>query len=83
MTEISANLAVSVIIPTHNPRRDYLSRVVDALRVQTLPHEEWEVLVVDNGSREPLKAGRRQTAKPRSLVKSKKWLVEQPLAADQ
>lgn len=47
---------MSVVIPTHNPRMDYLGRVLEALRVQTLPCERWELLVVDNGSREPLKA---------------------------
>jgi glycosyltransferase involved in cell wall biosynthesis len=44
----------SVIICAHNPRQDYLRRVVDALRSQTLPLDQWELLVVDNASREPL-----------------------------
>jgi GT2 family glycosyltransferase len=43
---------VSVVIPTHNPRSDYLARVIESLRHQTLPHEQWELLVVDNASRE-------------------------------
>lgn len=45
---------VSVIICTHNPRPHYLSRVLDALRSQTLPMEQWELLVIDNASQEPL-----------------------------
>jgi glycosyltransferase involved in cell wall biosynthesis len=45
---------VSVIICTHNPRPDYLSRVLAALRSQTLPMEQWELLVIDNASQEPL-----------------------------
>ena len=57
MNSAAAKPAVSVVIPTHNPRHDYLARVVDALRQQTLPREQWELLVVDNGSRVPLKAG--------------------------
>ena len=47
---------VSVIICSHNPRADYLRRVLAALRAQTLPVEQWELLLVDNASREPLAA---------------------------
>jgi glycosyltransferase involved in cell wall biosynthesis len=43
---------VSVIIPTHNPRLDYFTRVIDALKQQTLSPEQWELLVVDNASKE-------------------------------
>ena len=43
-------MKLSVIICTHNPRREYLSRTLDALRVQTLPMAEWELLLVDNAS---------------------------------
>ena len=56
MSSTAAKPAVSVVMPTHNPRMDYLQRVLEALRVQTLPREQWELLVVDNGSRVPLKA---------------------------
>jgi glycosyltransferase involved in cell wall biosynthesis len=45
---------LSVIICTHNPRLHYLRRVLDALRSQTLPLEQWELLLVDNASSEPL-----------------------------
>ena len=45
---------VSVIICTHNPQRDYLRRVLDALYAQTLPKEEWELLLIDNASDTPL-----------------------------
>jgi glycosyltransferase involved in cell wall biosynthesis len=45
---------LSVIICTHNPRPHYLPRVLDALRAQTLPLEQWELLLVDNASSEPL-----------------------------
>ncbi|HTR43348.1 MAG TPA: glycosyltransferase [Pseudomonadales bacterium] len=50
-------LAISVIICSHNPRENYLRRVLDALRAQTLPAKEWELLLIDNASAEPL-AGR-------------------------
>jgi len=46
---------VSVIIPTHNPRRDYLSRTLEALAGQTLDRERWELVIVDNKSEEPLR----------------------------
>lgn len=45
---------LSVIICTHNPRADYLRRVLDALRDQTLPKDRWELLLIDNASSEPL-----------------------------
>src|SRR5262245_33061845 len=44
----------SVIICTHNPRVDYLTRTLTALRSQTLPVSEWELLVIDNASKEPV-----------------------------
>ncbi len=47
---------LSVILPTHNPRRDYLDRVLNGLRGQTLEPGGWELVIVDNGSKPPLKA---------------------------
>jgi len=44
------NSRVSVIIPAHNPREDYLRLVLDALRRQTLPLSQWDLIVVDNRS---------------------------------
>lgn len=48
------SLLASVILCTHNPRPDYLTEVFDGLRAQTLPHEDWELLLVDNASDAPL-----------------------------
>jgi hypothetical protein len=45
---------VSVIICTHNPHRKNLDRTLDALRMQTLPTDRWELLVVDNASAKPV-----------------------------
>ncbi|WNZ27298.1 glycosyltransferase [Leptolyngbya sp. NK1-12] len=45
---------VSVIICTHNPRRDYITKVLGALKSQTLSMELWELLLVDNASNEIL-----------------------------
>lgn len=46
---------VSVIIPTHNPCAEYLGRVLEALRTQTLPLDRWELILIDNASKVPLK----------------------------
>ncbi len=48
------SLSLSVIICTRNPRPDYLQRVLGALRQQTVPATEWELIVVDNQSHPPL-----------------------------
>ncbi len=45
---------ISVIVCSHSPRRAYLRRVLEALARQTLPKENWELLVVDNASKEVL-----------------------------
>jgi glycosyltransferase involved in cell wall biosynthesis len=45
---------ISVIVCAHNPRRDYLTRVLGALSAQTLPTDAWELVLVDNASKEPL-----------------------------
>jgi glycosyltransferase involved in cell wall biosynthesis len=41
---------ISVIICTHNPKYDYLKRVLEALKNQTLSFSLWELLLVDNAS---------------------------------
>lgn len=46
---------LSVIICTHNPRKDYLDRTLDALNRQTLPKESWDLLLIDNASETPLR----------------------------
>lgn len=45
---------ISVIVCTHNPRFNYLARVLEALKLQRLPIEKWELLLIDNASSEPL-----------------------------
>lgn len=41
---------ISVIICTHNPRQDYLQKVLQSLKNQTLSLEQWELLLIDNAS---------------------------------
>jgi len=45
---------LSVITCSHNPRPDYLTQVLDALKRQTLEYGRWEYLLIDNASAEPL-----------------------------
>lgn len=52
---MTSPVQVSVVTPSLNPRPDYLARVFEALRRQTLPLDQWEYVVVDSGSDEPLK----------------------------
>jgi glycosyltransferase involved in cell wall biosynthesis len=47
---------LSVLICSHNPRADFLRRTLHALKEQNLPLENWELLLVDNASAQPLAA---------------------------
>jgi glycosyltransferase involved in cell wall biosynthesis len=47
-------IQLSVLIPSHTPRQDVLAQVLAALRSQTLPLEQWELLLIDNASTPPL-----------------------------
>jgi glycosyltransferase involved in cell wall biosynthesis len=47
-------LPLSVIICTHNPRPEYITRVLTALQQQTLNPDTWELLVIDNASNRDL-----------------------------
>lgn len=45
---------LSIVICSHNPRLDYFTRCLDALRSQTLPFNDWELILIDNCSDELL-----------------------------
>jgi glycosyltransferase involved in cell wall biosynthesis len=47
-------VSLSVIVCTRNPRPDYFSRTLEALREQLEPVSEWELLIVDNASDAPV-----------------------------
>jgi glycosyltransferase involved in cell wall biosynthesis len=49
-------MKLSAVICTHNPRRDYLDATLASIRAQTgIPiGTKWELLIIDNASREPL-----------------------------
>ena len=76
MTDNSNLPRISVIIPTHNPRMDYLARVLEALRGQTLSKDLWELVIVDNGSREALVGARSQTTGNREDINSREKAQE-------
>ncbi|AFZ36141.1 glycosyl transferase family 2 [Stanieria cyanosphaera PCC 7437] len=41
---------LSIIICTHNPRSEYLDKVLTSLKSQTLPQSQWELILIDNSS---------------------------------
>jgi len=47
---------VSVIICTHNPRRDFFYKVIEGLKKQSLELDSWELIIVDNGSKVPVQS---------------------------
>lgn len=54
--QISSRPAISVVISTYQPRLELLNWTLDALRRQTLKKTDFEVVIVDNGSRPALQA---------------------------
>jgi glycosyltransferase involved in cell wall biosynthesis len=44
------NIPLTIIICTHNPRPEYITRVLTALQQQTLSQDNWELLIIDNAS---------------------------------
>jgi len=55
MGQLPSPFAVSVLICSHNPRGEYLQRVIEALRLQTFDKRKWELLLIDNASPHPLR----------------------------
>ena len=47
-------MKLSVIICTHNPRRDHLNRMLASLQAQTYHTDNWELVLIDNASNPPL-----------------------------
>jgi glycosyltransferase involved in cell wall biosynthesis len=60
MTANSQTPFLSVVIPACNPGMRHFGIVLEALRDQTLPKDRWELIVVDDASRVPLKAAGRE-----------------------
>jgi len=51
---VTSGLQFSVVICAHNPRPDYLGRVLAHLDAQTYPRDQWELVLIDNLSAPPL-----------------------------
>lgn len=47
-------MTISVIICSHNPDLKKLNAVLDSLKIQDEPSNEWELLIVDNASEEAI-----------------------------
>jgi len=45
---------VSVVIPTHAPHAGRLARTLAGLQAQSLPREQWELVIIDNRSPTPI-----------------------------
>ncbi|HEX3385311.1 MAG TPA: glycosyltransferase family A protein, partial [Mucilaginibacter sp.] len=43
-------ILLSVIIPAYNPDPGRLNQTLNGLKAQTLPSDEWELIIVDNNS---------------------------------
>lgn len=50
-------IELSVVLPAYNPPPEHLEPTLDALRAQTLPRAQWELVIVDNRSRTPVAEG--------------------------
>ena len=50
MAQVRAPSLLTVIICTRNPRQEYFAECLTALEKQTLPRDQWELILVDNGS---------------------------------
>ena len=47
-------MKISVVICAHNPKKEYLDKVIESLRDQTLSKDYWELILIDNNSKIPL-----------------------------
>jgi glycosyltransferase involved in cell wall biosynthesis len=52
-------MKASVVICTRNPKPAIFDRALAALAAQTIPAEDWELVIVDNGSAPPISLTRR------------------------
>jgi len=49
-----SQIKITVALCTHNPRLDYLERTLEGVRKQTLSHDQWEFILIDNNSQPPM-----------------------------
>jgi len=60
-------MILSVVIPTHNPHPERLSRTLAGLCAQTLPFSRWEAVLIDNASDPPVDAAAPLAKAPANL----------------
>jgi GT2 family glycosyltransferase len=68
MNPTVAASSLTVAICAFNPRKDHLEQTLKALRGQTLPPGQWELLLVDNNSSTPLQKSTNLSWHPRARV---------------
>lgn len=66
------SIDLSVVLPTHDPHAGRFGRTLAGLEAQTLPRDRWEVVVVDNASRDArafdaVRAGNKRTVREERL----------------
>ena len=60
-------MKVSIIIPTHN-RLEKLRETVERLRGQDFPTEDYEIVIVDDGSNPPVTFEKDFTVSPKVMI---------------
>ncbi len=59
---------ITVALCTYNPRLDYLERTLEGVRKQTLSHDRWEFILIDNNSQPPLQGRVDLTGLPKARI---------------
>jgi glycosyltransferase involved in cell wall biosynthesis len=81
---LTTRTGLSVVLCTYNPDRTRLQRTIDALAAQTLPRNQWELLIVDNASQAPVAdAGYNVPVNARFIEEPKAGLVHARIAGIQ
>lgn len=47
-------MTISVIVCSYNPKPDFFNQVLNSLQAQTIPCNQWELVIIDNGSATPI-----------------------------
>ncbi|MCX3263641.1 glycosyltransferase [Pedobacter agri] len=51
---MTLEIKLSVILCAYNPNREIFEQVITSLKAQTLSFEQWELIIIDNNSSEPI-----------------------------
>jgi glycosyltransferase involved in cell wall biosynthesis len=73
-------ISVTVIIPTHNPDPGRLARTLSGLQRQSLPIEQWELVIVDNRSNSPVSPDLSWHSNARVILENRLGLTSARLA---